>query len=55
MPVPIDDITPDFLAFWDRAEGRPVAEQWQLWREAYEEPHRTCSRRTTGARPNRTT
>ena len=41
MPVTIDDITPDFLAFWDRAEGRPVAEQRRLWREAYEEPHRT--------------
>jgi hypothetical protein len=36
----VDDLTPDFLAFWDRAAGLDVAEQTRLWHALYEGPHR---------------
>lgn len=40
MPVVIEDATPDLLAFWSHAEGRPPAEQAALWHERYATPHR---------------
>jgi hypothetical protein len=33
------DLTPDFLAFWDAAQGRSPAKQQRLWYERYEFPH----------------
>lgn len=39
MPVIIDDLTPDFLAFWNRAAGLDVAEQTRLWHALYEGLH----------------
>jgi hypothetical protein len=40
VPVAIEDITPDFLAYWDRAARLDLAEQRRLWLETYELPHR---------------
>lgn len=39
MPGSITDLTPDFLAFWEVARGRPTDEQYRLWSERYEEPN----------------
>lgn len=36
----VDSAVPDFLAFWERAEGEPLEVQRRLWRELYEEPNR---------------
>jgi hypothetical protein len=38
MAVALADVTPDFLAFWERAKGRAFAEQRRLWEEPYEAP-----------------
>lgn len=40
MPITIDDATPDFLAFWDGAQGRARADQERLWHERYAAAHR---------------
>lgn len=40
MAARLTDISGDFLAFWDRAQGRTPDEQKRLWQELYEEPHR---------------
>lgn len=40
MRIEIEDITPDFFAFWERAEGHGLEEQRSLWRAMYEAPHR---------------
>lgn len=39
MPVTIENLTPDFLAFWQQAKGRPLPEQEQLWHELYQARH----------------
>ncbi len=39
MSIFIEDITPDFFAFWDRAQGCGIEDQKRLWREMYEEKH----------------
>jgi hypothetical protein len=38
--VIIQDITPSFFAFWERAKECAPERQQQLWYELYEEPHR---------------
>lgn len=40
MPPSIENLCPDFLAFWEQARGQPPAEQEQLWDALYEAPHR---------------
>lgn len=36
----IQDVTPDFFAFWQEARTAPADAQARLWRDRYEEPHR---------------
>jgi hypothetical protein len=38
--VRIENICPDFFAFWERAEGHARGEQVDLWRTLYEDRHR---------------
>lgn len=38
--VRIENICPDFFAFWERAEGRARGEQVHLWRTLHEDRHR---------------
>jgi hypothetical protein len=38
--VRIENICPDFFAFWERAAGRARGEQVDLWRTLYEDRHR---------------
>jgi hypothetical protein len=33
------DLTPHFLAFWEKAQDRTLEEQQRLWSERYESPH----------------
>jgi hypothetical protein len=40
MPPSIENLCPDFLAFWEQARGKLPAEQERLWHELYESPHR---------------
>jgi len=40
MRIHLENICPDFLAFWDWARERSPAEQRQLWRALYEDPNR---------------
>jgi hypothetical protein len=35
----IHDFTPEFWKFWKAAQGQPVEQQAQLWREQYVAPH----------------
>jgi len=38
--VHIENICPDFFAFWERAQGRNRPDQVDLWRSLYEDRHR---------------
>jgi hypothetical protein len=40
MPPSIENLCPDFLAFWEQARDKPVEEQEGLWHALYELPHR---------------
>ncbi|MEW6231764.1 MAG: DUF2268 domain-containing putative Zn-dependent protease [Chloroflexota bacterium] len=40
MTIRIENICPDFFAFWEQAQGCSLAEQKQLWQTMYEELHR---------------
>lgn len=40
MTIQIENICPDFFAFWEQAQGRNLTEQKQLWQTLYEERHR---------------
>jgi len=40
MTVHIENICPDFFAFWEQAQGRDRVEQKELWRTLYEDRHR---------------
>ena len=39
MPPSIENLCPDFLAFWEQARGKSLAEQERLWHDLYEAPH----------------
>ena len=40
MPPSIENLCPDFLAFWEQARDKPIEEQERLWVALYESPHR---------------
>ncbi len=40
MTVRVENICPDFFAFWQQAQNSSLAEQKQLWQTMYEERHR---------------
>src|SRR5689334_9181701 len=40
MPPSIENLCPDFLAFWEQAHDKPLVEQERLWQALYEVPHR---------------
>lgn len=40
VPIQVENICPDFLAFWERARGHNPDDQRRLWRVLYEQRHR---------------
>jgi hypothetical protein len=40
MSSSIENSCPDFLAFWEEARGKPLAEQKRVWDSLYKSPHR---------------